>query len=79
VTSDAHNQLARTLSAHSHVLLKNDGNLLPLAKGEIKNIVVVGEQGDKDVVIGGGGSGSVSLHVEVEYPAQQAFSCKGRF
>lgn len=59
VTTAAHNQLARTLSAQSHILLKNEGGLLPLDKSTTKKIVVIGEQGDKNVVIGGGGSGDV--------------------
>ncbi|EGD72488.1 hypothetical protein PTSG_00514 [Salpingoeca rosetta] len=58
VTSDAHNKLARQLSAKSHVLLKNDGNALPLNK-TIKNVGIFGAQGASSVTVHGGGSGSV--------------------
>ena len=58
VTSTEHNDVARNLSAQSHVLLKNDG-ILPLNKADLKNIVVVGAQGDANVIVHGGGSGRV--------------------
>eukprot|EP00043_Microstomoeca_roanoka_P013291 m.130236 g.130236 ORF g.130236 m.130236 type:complete len:782 (+) comp15716_c2_seq1:3-2348(+) len=58
VTSAAHNQLARELSAASHVLLKNDG-VLPLSKS-VKSIGIFGQQGSSSVTVHGGGSGSVS-------------------
>merc|ERR1719201_1175862 len=50
VTSDAHNAVARNLSAQSHVLLKNDG-ILPLSASKLKNVVVVGQQADTNVIV----------------------------
>lgn len=57
VMSKEHSQLARNLSANSHVLLKVDSSLLPLdvkAQG-IKSIAVIGDQDS----VHGGGSGGV--------------------
>ena len=47
------------------VLLKNDGNLLPLAKDNSR-ILVVGENAIKMMTVGGGSS---SLKVQKEYSA----------
>lgn len=65
VTSLAHNTLARTLSANSHVLLKNDNDILPLFgmgnrlySGNV-SIAVFGTVGDATPISGGEGSGSV--------------------
>eukprot|EP00049_Salpingoeca_infusionum_P023640 m.13209 g.13209 ORF g.13209 m.13209 type:complete len:698 (+) comp5915_c1_seq1:277-2370(+) len=58
VTSDAHNMLARQISAESHVLLKNDNNVLPLTS-TVKTIAVIGAQASTKVTVHGGGSGSV--------------------
>lgn len=56
-------QLARDLSAASHVLLKNDANVLPLPltapqKGKKFKIALIGQH-VRAPIIGGGGSGSV--------------------
>lgn len=58
VTSPEHNELARNLSAQSHVLLQNDKDTLPLSPS-IKTIGIFGDQGHNKVIVGGGGSGSV--------------------
>ncbi len=58
VTSPAHAAVARQLSAASHVLLKNDGALLPLDTGRPLKIAMFGLAA-REPVIGGGGSGSV--------------------
>eukprot|EP01105_Mastigella_eilhardi_P025343 TRINITY_DN6875_c0_g2_i1.p1 TRINITY_DN6875_c0_g2~~TRINITY_DN6875_c0_g2_i1.p1 ORF type:complete len:674 (+),score=207.20 TRINITY_DN6875_c0_g2_i1:12-2033(+) len=59
-TSEEHSLLARNLSATGTVLLKNDGNLLPLkTDGSIKKIAVLGTDGHNNPIVAGGGSGSV--------------------
>ena len=50
----AHAQVAQKSAEESLVLLKNDGNLLPL-KG-VKSIAVIGGNADKGVMAGGGSS-----------------------
>ncbi len=55
VTSEEHNKLARLLAATSTVLLKNDGNLLPLQKSSLRSVAVIGEQ-----IVSGSGSGHVT-------------------
>eukprot|EP00971_Amphidinium_carterae_P215914 4285824-Amphidinium_carterae.1 len=57
VTTTASATYARILSSQSTVLLKNEGQLLPLAKG--KNVAVIGFAAD-NAITHGGGSGSVS-------------------
>lgn len=57
VTSDAHNALAREISAKATVLLKNDGSVLPLSADSLGSCIAV--FGDQNT-ISGGGSGAVS-------------------
>eukprot|EP01060_Flectonema_neradi_P035382 TRINITY_DN649_c1_g1_i2.p1 TRINITY_DN649_c1_g1~~TRINITY_DN649_c1_g1_i2.p1 ORF type:complete len:667 (+),score=163.82 TRINITY_DN649_c1_g1_i2:65-2065(+) len=57
VTSAAHNEAARDLSARSTVLLKNDGGILPL-KNDIKTLAVIGDE-CANPIVHGGGSGQV--------------------
>lgn len=54
-----HAILARHLAAAGTVLLKNKNNILPLDTSKLKRIAVIGNDGDKDPVIAGGGSGHV--------------------
>mmetsp|Transcript_88680 Transcript_88680/g.286487 ORF Transcript_88680/g.286487 Transcript_88680/m.286487 type:complete len:716 (-) Transcript_88680:73-2220(-) len=56
VTSDVASDSARHLSAISTVLLKNDGDILPLPQG--KRLAVIGKADDK-AIVHAGGSGSV--------------------
>ena len=58
VTSDSHNDIAREISQNSTILLQNENDVLPLAKDNIR-IVVVGDQA-WNAVVHGGGSGSVT-------------------
>jgi beta-glucosidase len=51
---DANNETALAVAREGIVLLKNTGNLLPLDRSKIKNIVVLGT--DEDKYIAGGGS-----------------------
>lgn len=58
VTSDEHNQLAREFSSASHVLLKNNNNILPLSTSKPLKMAVFGKSA-LEPVIAGGGSGAV--------------------
>jgi len=59
VQSAAHTALARELSAKSTVLLKNQGNILPLDPTKYKKIAIIGDDGDKSPTVAGDGSGHV--------------------
>ena len=54
--TDEHRQIARKIANQGVVLLKNDQNILPLAKPLIKNILVIGPNADKKHGQGGGSS-----------------------
>ncbi len=54
LSSERHRQIARTASAESIVLLKNEGDLLPLNKGA--SIAVIGGLADYPAIQGGGSS-----------------------
>jgi beta-glucosidase len=60
VTSEAHNDLARKLSAASTVLLKNDKNILPINVAAKPTIAVLGLADQTNCITHGDGSGSVS-------------------
>ncbi len=60
--SEAHYEAARAIGAEGIVLLKNDGDVLPIAD-EVKKILVVGENAIKMMTVGGGSS---SLKVQRE-------------
>ncbi len=62
LNSDEHYAAARRIGANGIVLLKNDGNLLPVAPSARK-ILVVGENAIKMMTVGGGSS---SLKVQRE-------------
>lgn len=57
--SPAHRELARQVAEESIVLLKNDGDLLPLDAAKVRTIAVVGPNAEQ-ARLGGGGSASVS-------------------
>ena len=48
-TSDSAKALARLVTQKSIVLLKNDGNLLPLNKSTVKSLAVIGPNADVDI------------------------------
>jgi len=52
---DAHAKVAQAVAERGSVLLKNDGNLLPLAR-TAKKIVLIGAHADVGVISGGGSS-----------------------
>lgn len=58
--SDAHTKFARDAAAQSIVLLRNDGDVLPLDPARIRSIAVFGLAADEEPIIVGGGSGSVT-------------------
>jgi len=57
VTSAEHNMLSRALAIEGTVLLKNEKNILPLSKNA--KIAVLGDDGQNNVIVIGGGSGHV--------------------
>lgn len=61
--SDAHYATARQIADEGIVLLKNDGNILPIDRNKTKRVLVVGENAIKMMTVGGGSS---SLKVQRE-------------
>ncbi|MBO6078787.1 MAG: glycoside hydrolase family 3 C-terminal domain-containing protein, partial [Bacteroidaceae bacterium] len=55
-------QIAYQVAVHSIVLLKNEGNLLPLDLNKVKNIAVIGDNADKIMATGGVGAGVKALY-----------------
>ena len=64
MNSEEHLAAARRIAGEGMVLLKNDGDLLPLNLGKIRTLAVVGENAIKMMTVGGGSS---SLKVRKEY------------
>ncbi len=60
VTDSAHAAFARSAAARGIVLLRNEGGLLPLDPARVRSIAVIGSDGGKDAMTGGGGSAYVS-------------------
>ncbi len=61
--SEAHYDAARRIGEEGIVLLKNEGNVLPIDLDKVKKIAVVGENAIKMMTVGGGSS---SLKVQRE-------------
>jgi beta-glucosidase len=51
-----HQQTARTVAEEGIVLLKNEGNILPLSKTRTRNIAVIGYNAERNQSMGGGSS-----------------------
>lgn len=64
MNTEAHLQAARDIAGEGVVLLKNEGEVLPVDLAEAKTILVVGENAIKMMTVGGGSS---SLKVQKEY------------
>jgi beta-glucosidase len=64
MNTEAHLQAARDIAGEGIVLLKNEGDVLPVNLDNCKNILVVGENAIKMMTVGGGSS---SLKVMKEY------------
>jgi beta-glucosidase len=58
INTPEHQNLALKVAQEGTVLLKNEGNLLPLNKEKIRKIAVIGPNA-KEAIIGGGGSSNV--------------------
>lgn len=56
MVSDAHQTVCRQIGEEGIVLLKNNGNLLPLDLDKTKKIAVIGENAIKMMTVGGGSS-----------------------
>lgn len=57
-----HQKLARTVAEEGIVLLKNEHDVLPLKKGEIKSIAVIGDNATREHHFGGGSSTIKALY-----------------
>lgn len=64
MNNEEHLAAAREIAGEGVVLLKNDGNVLPLNLAESKKILIVGENAIKMMTVGGGSS---SLKVRKEF------------
>jgi beta-glucosidase len=60
VTSAAHAAVAKQVSEEGTVLLKNNGNPLPLSSSSLHSIAVIGDSAGSDAMSAGGGSAAVS-------------------
>lgn len=63
VTTKEHSQLARELSAASHVLLQNEENVLPISVDGPKKIALIGQAARRPIVAGGGSGRVIPKHV----------------
>ncbi len=54
VGSPAHMEVARQVTEEAMVLLKNDSGILPLKKGKLKSLLVIGPDADRRMSNGGG-------------------------
>jgi beta-glucosidase len=65
VDSPPHRELALEVARQSLVLLKNEGNLLPLDKGAVKSIAVIGPNAENTLVLTGNYQGTPAAPVSV--------------
>ena len=59
----ANNEVALQSAREGAVLLKNEGNLLPLDKSRLKTLLLVGPEAYPGVPVGGGSAGVVPFHL----------------
>jgi beta-glucosidase len=60
VTTARHAAIARDVAAQGTVLLKNDGNVLPVDASTVKSVAVIGDDASTSVQSAGGGSAGVT-------------------
>ncbi|MBO0804407.1 MAG: glycoside hydrolase family 3 C-terminal domain-containing protein [Nocardiopsaceae bacterium] len=77
VTTPAHAAVARDVAEQGTVLLKNNGDILPLGSSSVKSIAVIGDDASTSVQSAGGGSASVTAPSLVT-PLQGITSRAGR-
>lgn len=56
MVGEEHSRAAREISQEGIVLLKNDGNILPINTSNVKKVAVIGENAIKMMTVGGGSS-----------------------
>lgn len=59
VQSEEHKRIARDASAQGTILLKNQGDILPIDPSTVRSLAVIGPAADSSPIIVGGGSGMV--------------------
>ncbi|MDE6369250.1 MAG: glycoside hydrolase family 3 C-terminal domain-containing protein, partial [Muribaculaceae bacterium] len=64
INSPEHHAACRKIGEEGVVLLKNEGNILPISTDKVKRIAVIGENGIKRMTVGGGSS-SLKAQYEV--------------
>jgi beta-glucosidase len=63
VDSAENNQIALLTAREGAVLLRNEGNLLPLDPSKVKTVLLVGPEAYPGVPVGGGSAGVVPFHL----------------
>lgn len=71
----AHHRLAQRLAAESLVLLKNEGDILPITPGKVKSIAVLGKPA-QDPVIQGSGCATTVPYI-LDRPLDEIFEVAG--
>ncbi|WPU97867.1 glycoside hydrolase family 3 C-terminal domain-containing protein [Mucilaginibacter sp. cycad4] len=74
IATEAHGKAAYDIASESIVLLKNEGNLLPLKTDKIKSIAVIGDNAIRTFASGGYGAG-----VKARYEVTALAGIKARF
>ena len=62
LNSEAHQDIAREVAEEGIVLVKNDGNVLPIKRGSVKTLAVIGPNADVALIGGGGSSQVIPFH-----------------
>jgi beta-glucosidase len=65
IVNPAHSKLIRDVAGQGITLLKNEGNLLPLRKGDVKGMKIGLFGLAKEALIHGGGSASLNAHYRI--------------
>ena len=62
LNSPAHQAIARDVAEEGIVLVKNDGDVLPIRRGSVKTLAVIGPNADVALIGGGGSSQVIPFH-----------------